>query len=84
MTLPWREDEGRRRRSPRPGPDGTQGRPQGPTEPLTPMGRIEPYGRRGSALRDGRPAPWQQKVILGCALGAGVVAAASVLLALFG
>ncbi|MFG2827247.1 hypothetical protein [Streptomyces sp. NPDC048434] len=84
MTLPWREDESWRRRYPQPGPDWTQGMPQGPTEPLTPMGRIEQYGRMGSALRGGDMAPWQRKVTFTFAVGALVVAVVSVLLALFG
>ncbi|MFF3542834.1 hypothetical protein [Streptomyces platensis] len=84
MTLPWREDESWRRRYPQPGPDWTQGMPQGQTEPLTPMGRVEQYGRMGSALHGGRLAPWQRKVIAGFAIGAVVVAVVSVLLVAFG
>ncbi|MFD5398393.1 hypothetical protein ACFWJW_29815 [Streptomyces sp. NPDC127097] len=84
MTLPWREDESWRRRYPQPGPDWTRGMPQGRTEPLTPMGRAEQYGRMGSALHGGRPAPWQRKVISGFVLGALVVTVVSVLLVAFG
>ncbi|MEU7435376.1 hypothetical protein AB0B07_31770 [Streptomyces sioyaensis] len=84
MTLPWRENEDWRRRYPQPGPDWTQGMPQGPTDPLTPMGRVDQYGRMGSALRAGSLSAWQRKVIVGFAVGAAVVTVVSVLLALFG
>ncbi|MEU8684031.1 hypothetical protein [Streptomyces sp. NPDC048611] len=84
MTLPWRENESWRRRYPQPGPDWTRGMPQGSTEPLTPMGRAEQYGRMGGALRGGRLEPWQRKVILGSVVGAVVVAAVSLLLLFFG
>lgn len=83
-TLPWREDESWRRRYPQPGPDWTSGMPQGPTDPLTPMGRADQYGRMGSALRGGHMAPWQRKMIIGFVVGALVVAVAAVLLALLG
>ncbi|MFF4694396.1 hypothetical protein [Streptomyces chattanoogensis] len=84
MALPWRQDEGWRRRYPQPGPDWTQGMPQGPTDPLTPMGRIDQYGRMGSALRGGYLASWQRKVILGFVIGAVAVIVASLLLVFFG
>ncbi|MFJ8672119.1 hypothetical protein [Streptomyces sp. NPDC093589] len=84
MTLPWREDEQWRRRYPQPGPDWTQGMPQGRSEPLTPMGRIEQYGRMGGALRGGYLAPWQRRVMHAFVIGAVVVAVASVLLAVYG
>ncbi|GAA2604989.1 hypothetical protein [Streptomyces tubercidicus] len=84
MTLPWREDESWRRRYPQAGPDWTQGMPQGRTDALTPMGRVEQYGQMGSALRGGWLAPWQRKVIFSCVVGAVVVAAVSVLLVAFG
>ncbi|AJC53857.1 hypothetical protein [Streptomyces sp. 769] len=84
MTLPWREDESWRRRYPQPGPDWTSGMPQGATEPLTPMGRIEQYGRMGGALRGGWLAPWQRKVILAFVVGAVAVAAVAVGLIAFG
>ncbi|MGX1854979.1 hypothetical protein [Streptomyces sp. NPDC055299] len=84
MTLPWRENEDWRRRYPQPGPDGTPGMPQGPADPLTPMGRVDPYGRMGNALRGGPLSPWQRKVIAGFVLGAAAVAVVAVLPALFG
>ncbi|WP_329142395.1 hypothetical protein OIU91_01830 [Streptomyces sp. NBC_01456] len=84
MTLPWRENEDWRRRYPQPGPDWTQGMPQGPTDPLTPMGRVDQYGRMGSALRGGALSSWQRKVIAGFVIGAVAVAVGAVLLALFG
>ncbi|MFI0903195.1 hypothetical protein ACH4TE_06540 [Streptomyces sioyaensis] len=84
MTLPWRENEEWRRRYPQPGPDWTQGMPQGQADPLTPMGRVDQYGRMGSALRAGSLSAWQRKVILGFVVGAAVITVASVLLALFG
>ncbi|MEV0374305.1 hypothetical protein AB0I10_31645 [Streptomyces sp. NPDC050636] len=84
MELPWRQDEGWRRSYPQPGPDWTQGMPQGPTDPLTPMGRIDQYGRMGSALRGGYLAAWQRKVILGFVIGAVVVPVVSLLLVFFG
>ncbi|AJT63185.3 hypothetical protein T261_1499 [Streptomyces lydicus] len=58
--------------------------PQGPTDPLTPMGRIDQYGRMGSALRGGYLASWQRKVILGFVIGAVAVIVASLLLVFFG
>ncbi len=84
MTLPWREDEHWRRRYPQAGPDWTQGMPQGATDPLTPMGRLEQYGRMGGALRGGYLAPWQRKVMWGFVIGALVVAVVCVLLVAFG
>ncbi|MEV7465702.1 hypothetical protein AB0O20_04185 [Streptomyces kronopolitis] len=84
MTLPWRENEDWRRRYPQPGPDWTQGMPQGTVDPLTPMGRVDQYGRMGSALRGGALSPWQRKEIAGFGIGAATVAVLSVLLALLG
>ncbi|MFE6691304.1 hypothetical protein ACFVFQ_33150 [Streptomyces sp. NPDC057743] len=84
MTLPWREDERWRRRYPQAGPDWTSGMPQGTTEPLTPMGRIEQVGRMGGALRGGWVAPWQRKVITGFVVGVVVVAVVAAGLIVFG
>ncbi|MEU9123964.1 hypothetical protein AB0C96_29555 [Streptomyces sp. NPDC048506] len=84
MALPWREDESWRRRYPQSGPDWTLGMPQGATDPLAPMGRIDQYGRMGSALGGGHLAPWQRKVILGFVVGAVVLTAVSLLLVFFG
>jgi hypothetical protein len=84
MTLPWREDEHWRRGYPQAGPDWTQGMPQGAADPLTPMGRVEQYGRMGSALRGGYTAPWQRKVMLAFVIGAAAVIVVSVALVAFG
>ncbi|MCQ4040888.1 hypothetical protein ACFOSC_09205 [Streptantibioticus rubrisoli] len=48
------------------------------------MGRVEQYGRMGSALRGGYTAPWQQKVMWAFVVGAAAVILVSVLLVAFG